>query len=109
MSNADTPMNIAPSRLATWRGRARLVDVREPAEFVGELGHLPDAELVPLRTVPSVAQPWDRSAPIVVICRSGARSASAAQILRQMGFTAVMNLEGGMMAVEAAGLAVVRQ
>jgi rhodanese-related sulfurtransferase len=107
-NTTTTTLNLAPAGLAAWHGRARIVDVREPHEFVGELGHLPAAELVPLRTVADAAQSWDRHAPIVVICRSGARSANAARILRELGFTAVMNLDGGMMAVGAAGLAVVR-
>ncbi len=108
-STQPFPKNLSVRELAAWQGRARLVDVREPAEFVGELGHVPHAELVPLSTLPRAAESWDRGAPIVVICRSGGRSAAAARTLEQMGFRAVMNLDGGMIAVNAAGLPVARR
>ncbi len=107
-STIPTPKNLSVRELAAWHGRARLVDVREPAEFTGELGHLPKAELVPLSSLPQAAASWDRAAPLVVICRSGGRSAAAARVLEQMGFRAVMNLDGGMLAVHAAGLPVTR-
>ncbi len=80
---------------------ARVIDVREPDEFDGELGHLEGAELVPLATLADAAGPWDRQAPVVLVCRSGARSGRAAQALLSMGFHAVASLRGGMLAVRA--------
>lgn len=76
----------------------RLVDVREPAEFTGLLGHIQGAELVPLATVPTVAERWPRDAEVLLVCRSGGRSAKAAAQLAERGFTRVMNLRGGMLA-----------
>lgn len=84
----------------------RLVDVREPHEFVGELGHVPGSELVPMNAVLAQAMSWDREAPLLLICRSGGRSGMVAQALGRAGFTRVMNLAGGMLAWNAAGLAV---
>ncbi len=75
----------------------RVVDVREPGEFNGQLGHIPGAELVPLATVQSSASSWDPNEPLVLVCRSGARSAQAAQLLSRLGFKSVVNLQGGMM------------
>jgi rhodanese-related sulfurtransferase len=98
---------IDPSDLPAAR-EARLVDVREPAELSGELGHLRGAENVPLATLPAAAAGWDRAAPVVVVCRSGGRSGRAARLLADMGFRRVANLRGGMLAVNAAGLAVER-
>ncbi|MET0591893.1 MAG: MBL fold metallo-hydrolase [Polyangiaceae bacterium] len=87
-----------------------LVDVREPGEFVGELGHIQGALLVPLdaleRRLPKLAGYVDRD--VVVVCRAGARSASAGAILRRAGFRRVMNLHGGMLAWVEAGLPVQR-
>jgi sulfur dioxygenase len=87
-----------------------LLDVREPEEFVGELGHIGGALLVPLdaleRRLPKLEGYHDR--PVVVVCRAGARSASACAILRHAGFRQVQNLEGGMLAWAAAGLPVQR-
>ena len=86
----------------------RCVDVREPAEFEGLLGHLDGARLVPLAQVRSAATDWPRDAEVLLVCRSGARSAKAAGQLVELGFTRVMNLRGGMLAWNTAALPVVR-
>lgn len=82
----------------------RLVDVREPHEFTGELGHIPGASLVPLATVTAQAASWDKSQDIAVICKAGGRSGQAAQALVKLGFTRVVNVSGGMLAWNQAGL-----
>lgn len=99
---------IQPADLATATGPFRLVDVREPHEFTGELGHLPNAELVPLNGVLQAAAGWAREAPLVLVCKSGGRSGKAAGALAQMGFKQLVNLSGGMLAVNAAKLPVQR-
>jgi sulfur dioxygenase len=73
-----------------------LLDVREPDEFRGELGHIVGAELVPLQALPSTAAGLPRERPIVTVCRSGGRSGQAALTLRELGFARVASLEGGM-------------
>lgn len=75
--------------------RVRVIDVREPYEFAE--AHIPNAELVPLATVPQVAGRWAKDQTLVVVCRSGGRSARAAAWLAQAGFREVYNLSGGMM------------
>jgi rhodanese-related sulfurtransferase len=83
-----------------------LLDVREPEEFVGELGHIAGSLLVPLdalhRRLPKLAGYLGRE--IVVVCRAGARSATAGAMLRQAGFGHVRNLSGGMLEWIARGL-----
>lgn len=90
--------------------RPLVLDVREPEEFVGELGHIEGALLVPLdaleRRLPKLAGYVDR--PVVLACRAGARSATAGAILTRAGFRDVVNLRGGMLAWRAAGLPVQR-
>jgi sulfur dioxygenase len=93
---------VSPSELAAAQAGASpplLLDVREPEEFVGELGHIKGALHIPLdvlaRRLPKLAGYLGRE--VVVICRSGARSATAGAILRQAGFTHVRNLGGGML------------
>ncbi len=81
----------------------RLIDVREPEEFTGALGHIPGAELVPLGTVMAHAPGWNKDEPVVLVCKVGGRSGHAAQALHGMGFSKVMNLVGGMLAWNAAG------
>ncbi|MDP3275600.1 MAG: MBL fold metallo-hydrolase [Deltaproteobacteria bacterium] len=82
----------------------RLIDVRERDEFDGPLGHLDGSELVPLATLAKAALPWDRAQPMVVVCRSGGRSAKAARTLLDLGFTRVASMAGGMSAVQSVGL-----
>jgi rhodanese-related sulfurtransferase len=88
--------------------RVRIVDVREPHEFTGELGHLARAELVPMAQVIAAAATWDRTAELVLVCRSGNRSGRVAAALAAAGFTHVINMDGGMLAWNAASLPVVR-
>jgi adenylyltransferase/sulfurtransferase len=72
-----------------------LIDVREPHEYeVCDLG----GELIPLGTLASRIPELDRSAHIVVHCRSGGRSANAVKALRGSGFENVWNLNGGILA-----------
>jgi glyoxylase-like metal-dependent hydrolase (beta-lactamase superfamily II)/rhodanese-related sulfurtransferase len=87
-----------------------VIDVREPEEFVGELGHIQGALLVPLDLLqlrlPKLAGYVGR--PVVCVCRAGARSASAAAMLAKAGFGNVANLGGGMLAWAAKQLPVQR-
>jgi sulfur dioxygenase len=99
---------VSPEWVAASAGDARLVDVREPAEFTGELGHVPGAALVPLAGVVDAAERWDREAPVVLVCRSGGRSGKAALALLARGFRRVASLRGGMLAWNAQRLPVAR-
>lgn len=106
-------VDVAPRELERALASAAppvVIDVREPEEFVGELGHVRGALLVPMdsleRRLPKLAGYVER--PIVVVCRAGARSASAAVILQRAGFPQVQNLRGGMLAWCDAGLPVDR-
>ncbi|MFT6144305.1 MAG: glyoxylase-like metal-dependent hydrolase (beta-lactamase superfamily II) [Myxococcota bacterium] len=73
----------------------RLVDVREPDEYNGPLGHVPDAALVPLSTLSEVSASWNKAEPVVLICRSGARSDRGALTMESLGFKAVASMTGG--------------
>ena len=95
-------------RAVAERSPKRVIDVREPSEFTGELGHIEGAELVPLATLPEAARAWPRDTELVVVCRSGARSSRAAQVLKELGFERVVNMSGGMTAWNQAGLPVER-
>ncbi len=96
--------DVSPSDVMRLGFPGRVIDVREPHEFTGELGHMPRAELVPLGTIDQAAKTWDRSQPLLMVCRSGGRSGRAAQLLASMGFRTVFNMAGGMLAYGAAGL-----
>ncbi|MUL84995.1 molybdopterin-dependent oxidoreductase [Mycobacterium sp. CBMA247] len=83
---------------------ALLLDVREPDEWYAD--HAPRAMLVPMGRVRARQDELPHDQPIVVVCRSGGRSAAVTASLRQSGFDAV-NLAGGMCAWASAGLPVV--
>ncbi|MFO0745172.1 MAG: rhodanese-like domain-containing protein [Myxococcota bacterium] len=109
----STPLRVPLSgclagRVDALRGRVRIVDVREPHEFRGELGHIPEAELAPLGRLSEHAPRWDREAEIVVVCRSGGRSGAAADALARQGFKRVKNLVGGMLRWHGEGRATSR-
>jgi len=76
--------------------RFLLLDVREPHEH--QLCRLRGSVLIPMREVPKRLEDLDRNQEIVVYCRSGARSAKIAQLLRASGFPVVRNLTGGILA-----------
>lgn len=101
-------MDVNASAAYAMRDAARIIDVREPDEFTGDLGHIPGAELVPLATIGQAAASWDRDQAVILVCRSGGRSGRAASVLAAAGFRRVMNLTGGMIAYRAAGLPVKR-
>ena len=73
-----------------------MVDVREMPEIMA--GTVPNAKPMPLATLPLKLSELDKSKTLVMVCRSGARSAQACMFLQQQGFDNVVNLRGGMMA-----------
>jgi len=88
---------ITASRLKTRldAGAAiRLIDVREPHEW--NICNLERAELVPLGSFPGQLTSLDSAEEIVVICRTGRRSAHAVRLLQEIGFRKVYNLTGGL-------------
>jgi len=78
---------------------ARMVDVREPDEFTGVLGHIADSELIPKADAVDGLKGCAKDSPIVLICRSGRRSGIVALELEEMGFTKIVSMQGGMLAV----------
>jgi glyoxylase-like metal-dependent hydrolase (beta-lactamase superfamily II)/rhodanese-related sulfurtransferase len=102
-TQTDGVSEIAPQAASELRGKVRFIDVREPHEF--REGHIPDSELVPLRTVADAAVGWPHDEPLVIVCRSGRRSAQAIRELVPLGFTRLLNLQGGVVEWRNAGLA----
>ncbi|MCP4329265.1 MAG: MBL fold metallo-hydrolase [Alphaproteobacteria bacterium] len=85
----------------------QILDVREPDEFEGPLGHIKGARLVPLGQLAEQTDQLARDKPVVAVCRAGGRSAQATVILQRAGFGDVANLAGGMLRWRAQGLPVV--
>jgi rhodanese-related sulfurtransferase len=97
---------IEPEWVAAHRDRVQVVDVREPDEFTGELGHIEDAVLIPLGQLAIELERIDPAQPIVTVCRSGGRSAQAFVLLKRAGYERVANLTGGMIHWHEFGLPV---
>jgi glyoxylase-like metal-dependent hydrolase (beta-lactamase superfamily II)/rhodanese-related sulfurtransferase len=77
----------------------RIVDVRQPDEYTSpELGRIAAAVNIPLATVGRAMAEWPKDVPLLMVCRSGRRSAAAAEELAQKGFQELYNLVGGMIA-----------
>lgn len=79
----------------------RLLDVREPPEF--EQVHVKGAEHFALSWLQEGRLPELDDREVFVICRSGARSQMASQILEGNGFPECTNIEGGTLAAMALG------
>jgi sulfur dioxygenase len=105
----DVVWELSPDGAVRRLAGLRVVDVREPDEFTGPLGHIAGATLAPLATVAEAAASWPREAPTLLVCRSGGRSGRAAAMLLAMGFREVYNLTGGMLAWNERGLPVVER
>ncbi|NMM37158.1 MAG: rhodanese-like domain-containing protein [Glaciimonas sp.] len=101
-----TTVDVKQGAALQSRG-ALLIDVREANEYAE--GHVPGSTLIPLgqlqQRLSEIAA--HKNQPVAVICRSGSRSAKAVKLLEQAGFSAAVNVEGGMNAWQKAGLLVV--
>lgn len=86
-----TPTELVAKRAAGWN--PLVVDVREPHEW--EIVNLPDSVLIPVGDVPARMHELDMSRDIVLVCRTGVRSARALEQLRAAGFDRLKNLTGG--------------
>jgi rhodanese-related sulfurtransferase len=83
------------------QGEVQLVDVREPHEH--EAGRIAGSLHIELQALPAEAATLDRERPILFYCRTGSRSALAADAFAASGYDA-RNLDGGLKAWVGAGL-----
>ena len=82
----------------------QLLDVRTAAEFrSGHLQHALQADWLRKDEFAERTKFLDKQKPLLIYCVSGIRSAQAARLLREQGFTNVQNLEGGLVAWKMAG------
>jgi DMSO/TMAO reductase YedYZ molybdopterin-dependent catalytic subunit/rhodanese-related sulfurtransferase/glyoxylase-like metal-dependent hydrolase (beta-lactamase superfamily II) len=101
VATATSPTIGARAAHALVDSGALLLDVREPEEW--QVEHAPDAVLIPMGQVRQRQAELPRDRRIVVVCRSGGRSAATTDSLRRWGFDAV-NLGGGMRSRSSEGL-----
>jgi rhodanese-related sulfurtransferase len=100
--------NVTPDKLASMLEHKdfTLLNVKTPyiGEIVGTDLYVPYVDL----TARAAELPTDKTAKIVVYCRSGSESAIAAQTLIDLGYTNIDNLDGGMNAWSVSGRALVQ-
>ena len=87
-----------------------VLDVRTPAEFTGETGHLARALLIPVQDLEQRVGELSKykKHTVVVYCRTGHRSTTATEILKKHGFKA-LNMVGGITRWRAESLPVIRE
>jgi rhodanese-related sulfurtransferase len=85
---------------------AVLIDVREPDEW--RAGHARGARHIPLAQLPASLDDLPREAPVYLICATGNRSRNAAAFLQKNGFSRPVNVRGGTVAWQRAGLPIDR-
>lgn len=108
LATAATPQTVDAKQAAALQSSgALLLDVREADEYAQ--GHAPGSILIPLSQLQQRLQEIesDKNKQIVLICRSGRRSEQAQKLLEKAGFSATVNVEGGMNSWQKAGLPVV--
>jgi len=94
---------VSPARAAAMLGSggAQIVDVRHDDEW--ESGRITGATHIPLEALPERRSEIARDRPVIFQCRTGVRSAMAAEVMRASGVEA-LNLEGGIEAWVQQGL-----
>jgi len=82
-----------------------VLDVRNPEEYTGELGHIAGSVLIPVAALAQRLGELEshRDREIITVCKSGGRSHTAAGILMQAKFPRVVSMEGGMTGWRASG------
>jgi rhodanese-related sulfurtransferase len=83
---------------------AFILDVREQSEW--DQFHIPGAKLVPLGTLPDQLAKVPKDQTVIVVCRTGRRSAEGRNILVKAGYENVTSMSGGMTEWQAKGLPV---
>lgn len=81
-----------------------VVDVRDPHEY--ESGHVPGAQLLPVKTLMERHNELPKGKQIIFVCGVGQRSALACEMAAALGYSGLYNLEGGTEAWKKAGLPV---
>ena len=102
---AAVDRDVDPRSAEALAERGIMVDVREADELVAD-GRVEGAEHIPLGELSERAAELPADRPVVLICRSGVRSAMAADALRASGFEAY-SVDGGILAWGRDGLPIV--
>ncbi|HVP67942.1 MAG TPA: rhodanese-like domain-containing protein [Anaeromyxobacteraceae bacterium] len=89
LGGSRAPSNVVMEKI---KSGAQVLDVRSPNEFRG--GAYPGAVNVPVNDLGRRLNEFPKDKPVVLYCAAGARSAMAARLMKQAGFTDVTNAGG---------------
>jgi hydroxyacylglutathione hydrolase len=104
----ETVRSINADEMKAEMGKGiRVLDVRKPGEW--NLSHLKDAMFVPLSDFPGNLASLDKNKPYIVHCGGGYRSMTAISIMKNKGFSNLINVYGGFGAMQQAGLPIVTE
>jgi rhodanese-related sulfurtransferase len=102
-ASASNPLEISVAQAAEKRAQgAFILDVRQPEEWAQF--HIPGATLIPLGDLPSRLNEVPKDREVVVVCRTGRRSAQGRDILLNAGYNQVTSMAGGVTEWQAKGL-----
>ncbi len=99
-----TSVTPTQATLLINRENAQVIDLRGSDDYVS--GHLPDSRNIPQEHLEERAGELEKlkDTPLILVCQTGPRSASACKQLEKLGFGKVNNLEGGIAGWRSAGL-----
>ena len=104
-ARVSLPAEIGVAQAAEKRDQgAFILDVRQPEEW--QQFHIPGATLIPLGELPNRLNEVPKGKEIVVVCRTGHRSAQGRDVLLNAGFPLVTSMAGGVTQWQAQGLAI---
>ncbi len=84
-----------------------VIDVREPFEYFGDLGHIKGSINIPMQEIPDHLEKIKEMSSkrgVALVCHSGERSYYACAYLNELGIKNTMNVEGGMVKWHLSGL-----
>lgn len=99
---------VPPEFVAEQGQLVRILDVRDAADLIGPLGHVPAVTHVPLHDLGSVPAVLDPETNIVLVSNRGDRAGIAAMYLEKLGMRRVAAMEGGMAAWKSLGFTTLR-
>ena len=99
---------LTPEELAAKKGELVVIDVRTPEEFAS--GHIEGALNINIfdENFKNKLEELDKTKAVSVYCKVGGRSAKAATVMKEMGFTEVYDLEGGIRNWNRSGMVIVK-
>jgi len=101
---------LLPAEFAAGQGsNVRLIDIRDPQDFVGPLGYIPGVDWIPSERLDSLPERLGTEAPLIIISRTGERASEAARMLEGRGMRFVAALAGGMSQWLSLGFSTIRE